>query len=515
MARIQLYDRNIPSALVGTPGVTRAGSELMSISQDIASLTADQIKLDAAKIEIADNIEAEKYRIEFENQYYQKMEDAKQEGIQNPYGVADQAYSIGSDYASDMAQEISNPRVRDIFLGKAQNSLESYQGKIRGWASKTTTDNAYINLSNSMELLETQAGSIKNASDLEGLVNSAEELAFNSAAVVGVERANKVFEATRKGIYENFAYSNIDANPNAVKVMVDKGVFNGVLDEKEQLSLKNSADSLIRKREAEIKRQNASAHIDTIATLYEKEMQGTLTLKEVDTAIAAFKQTGAGIGNLKSLYSIKKSLLGDDGSSSSGSGRRSGGSGGGSRGGRGASTKVSYREQVDTMVDISNKYLAIFDKTGAGGTIKKKAAGYVTLGDLSKLQNEIVSAVEAKKLDKATGNAMIKNIIRGKQALSGTNRSVTSRPGFFKRETKDVPIAIYNEGMRSIYSWADRNIPNANLRNEFKYEALTSFAMQYDDARKNKNFNMNGYTNQIISYYARKYGKSVQLKKVK
>lgn len=512
MARIQLYDRNLPSALVGTPGVTRAGSELMSISQDIASLTADQKKLDAAKIEIADNIEAEKYRIEFENQYYQKMENAKQEGIQNPYGVVDQAYNIGSSYASDMAQEISNLRVRDMFLGKAQKSLESYQGKIRDWASKTTTDNAYINLSNSMELLETQAGSIKNASDLEGLVASAEELAFNSAGVVGIDKANKVFEATRKGIYGNFAYSNIDANPNAVKVMVDKGVFNGVLDEKEQLSLKNSADSLIRKREAEIKRQNASAHIDTIATLYEKEMQGTLTLKEVDNAIATFKQTGAGVGNLKSLYSIKKSLLGDDGGSSSGSGRRSSGRSGG---GRGTSTKVSYREQVDTMVDISNKYLAIFDKTGAGGTIKKKAAGYVTLGDLSKLQNEIVSAVEAKRLDKATGNAMIKNIIRGKQALSGTNRSVTSRPGFFKKETKDVPIAIYNEGMRSIYSWADRNIPNANLRNEFKYEALTSFAMQYDDARKNKNFNMNGYTNQIISYYAKKYGKSVQLKKVK
>ena len=92
-----------------------------------------------------------------------------------------------------------------------------------------------------MDLIESQAGQIRNATDIVGLVNSAKRLAVQSATVVGVECANKVFEANQKGIYQNFAYSRIDNAPGTIKQLVDSGVFNGNINKKEQLALKNTA----------------------------------------------------------------------------------------------------------------------------------------------------------------------------------------------------------------------------------------------------------------------------------
>lgn len=512
MGRIRLYDRQkLASAAVGTPGVTDTGDELIRMSNRQAELTAQQIKIDAAKIEIADNLEAEKYRINFENEYYKKIEQIKQDNMSDPFAVPNKAFDDGNTLVSDMAQQIQNPRVQEKFKAKAQESIKTYEGKIRTWASRTVTENAYVNLADSMQALETQGGLVASPTDLTGLVSSAEKLALNSATAIGVEKANKLFEQTRKGIYENYAYSALDKDPAVVKTMVDKGVFNGILDEKEQLSLKRSADSLIRKRENEIKIGNRVGHIDTISALYDKEANGSLTLKEVDDAIAAFKRTGAGITDLRSLYAIRRSLLGGD---------TSGGSGG-SKGGKG---RASYQNQAETLVSITDEYLKIFDKVGASGKIMETPSTYITLGDLSNLQNKIITAVSQKRLDKSTGNAMLKGISAGKAMLAGTSRSVTSdvglRAGLAQgriggKTTKQVPIAVYNQAMRTINTWADRNIPDAKLRNEFKYEALTSFSMQYDEAKGAKGFNMNAYTNQIIAHYARKYGKSVQLKKVK
>lgn len=508
MGKIRLYERQrLASSAVGTPGVSDAGDDIVRMGDREAALVAEQVKIEAAKIEIADNIEAEKYRIQFENQYYQNLEKSKQDNISNPFSVPQNAYEQGTSLASSMSQEIANPRVKEMFLSKAQKSVESFQPKLRDWASRTTTENAFVSLSDSMEALEAQAGQIRNASDIPDLVNSAEQLALNSATVVGVERANRVFEATRKGIYENFAYSTIDQNPQAVKTMVDRGVFNGVLDEKEQLQLKKSADSLIKKRESEIKLQNRSSHLDTVAALYEKEAAGSLTLKEVDNAIATFKRTGAGLGDLRSLYSIRKSLLGGGTSSTSG--------------GRGSS---SLQSQAETFVNLTDEYLSIFDKTGANASIMATPATYVTIDDLNKLQNKIISAADNKQIPKSSARAMLQNITRGKKQLMSNSRSVTSDIGLrgaltqgrlSGKTTKEVPVAVYNQAMRNVGDWANKNISDPKLRNEFKYEAVTSFVMQYDDVKNKKGFSMNAYTNQIIAHYARKYGKSIQLKKVK
>ena len=250
MGKVQLYERrSLDSSLVGTPGVSNAGNDIMAMGEEVAQLTQQKIKIENEKIAIADNIEAEKYRIQYENELYKRNEKAKQDNVNNPYAVADTAYEMGLAYADEVASGIGNPRVKEKFLSKAQKSAEQVQDKSREWASRTTAENAFVNTGESLELLTAQAGVIKDTSDLEGLLDSAERLAFNSAGVIGVERAHKLYETAKKSIYENFAYSNIDRNPHSVKALVDSGMFDGVLDEKEQLSLKSSADALARKRE--------------------------------------------------------------------------------------------------------------------------------------------------------------------------------------------------------------------------------------------------------------------------
>lgn len=501
MGKVQLYERrSLDSSLVGTPGISTAGNDLMEIGDEVAQLTQQKIKVENAKIAIADDIEAEKHRIDFENQFYKKMEDDKQANINNPYAVSDTAYDNGLSYASQMAQGIDNPRVREKFLSKAQNSVEQVQTQTREWASKTTADNAFINMSDAMDSLEAQAGNVKNVGDLGGLLSSAEKLAISSASVVGAEKAHRVYEATKKAIYENFAYSNIDRNPHSVKALVDSGMFDGVLDEKEQLSLKNSANALVRKRELEVQRQNKSAHINTISAMYDKEANGKLTLAEVNNAIVTFQKSGAGVGEIKSLLAIKKSLLHGDGHSGGGTGKPG---------------KVSYQTQADTLEHITDSYLGIFTKEGAAGKIKSRDT---SISDLQNLQNNIVKAAAAKKLDKRTANSMLKNIVRGKHALMETDKGVITDPGGIfgvGKKTKDIPLGIYNDGMRSAATWANNNIKDPKLRAQFKHDVITEYVNSYDNVKNQKGFTVGKYTNQIIGHYAPKYGKSVQVKKVK
>ena len=135
MGKVNLYERqSLDSSLVGTPGIMTAGNDLMDMAGDAAKLTQQGIALQTAKIEVADNIEAEKHRIGFENELYKQSEDAKQKSINNPYDFSDGAYDMGMSLASKTASQITNPRVRDKFLEKSQSSIESFQNQAKTWA---------------------------------------------------------------------------------------------------------------------------------------------------------------------------------------------------------------------------------------------------------------------------------------------------------------------------------------------------------------------------------------------
>lgn len=487
MGKVQLYERrSLDSSLVGTPEVSNAGNDIMAIGEEVAQLTQQKIKIENAKIAIADNIEAEKYRIQYENELYKRNEKAKQDNVNNPYAVADTAYEMGLAYADEVASSIGNPRVKEKFLSKAQKSAEQVQDKSREWASRTTAENAFVNTGESLELLTAQAGVIKDTSDLEGLLDSAERLAFNSAGVIGVERAHKLYETAKKSIYENFAYSNIDRNPHSVKALVDSGMFDGVLDEKEQLSLKSSADALARKRELEVQRQNKSARIDTISVLYDKEAQGKLTLAEVNNAIIAFQNSGAGVGEIKSLLAIKKSLLHGNG------------------GGGGKPGKSKYRNKEEATIALTERYLQVFTDVGVKGEVYEDAA----LSDLSELQNDIVSASSAGLLNKQTAGAMQRAITKGKRTISEKTKEVTTDKGGLLgigKKTKTVPLGVYNDGYSKINKFAGMNFKNPALQKQVKSMMLTYYVNNYEKAEKlDPTINFADFT---IDKFRRKYGK--------
>ena len=75
MGRINLYERRgLSSSLVGTPGISTVGNDVLEIGDEVAQLAQQRIKIENAKIAIADDIEAEKHRIDFENQFYKFLE---------------------------------------------------------------------------------------------------------------------------------------------------------------------------------------------------------------------------------------------------------------------------------------------------------------------------------------------------------------------------------------------------------------------------------------------------------
>lgn len=509
MGKINLYERQpLASSRVGTPGIDRSGEIVENIGQHVGQLTQQYVAVEKAKIEIADNIEADRHRVEFENKYYKALEDSKQENINNPYQVSNTASETGAQLSNDMAGDITNPRVKEKFLTKIQSSISSGQASARKWASDQTSTNAFINLNSAMEALATQGGIVKTPKDIEGLIESAQKLALNSAAVVGIDKAEKVYEVTKKAIYQNFAYANIDTAPETVKQYVDKGLFNGTLSEKEQLELKNSADSMIKKREREIDLQNKSYFVDRITDLYDKNLNDKLTLKEIDAEIAVFKKSGADKGDIMSLLTIKKSLLGEqesDAKHAAAEAKKKAKE-------AGKPGKISYEDQASTLVNITDKYLNVFNKPGAGG----KVYSDVSLSELQSLQQEVIAAASSKKLDKQTANSMLKNIVRGKQELMKTNKTVTTNEGGIfgiGKETKEIPIGVYNEGLHSANDWANKHIPNEKARNNFKHDVITEYVNSYDSVKDKKGFTVNKYVNQIIGHYGPKYGKTVQTNK--
>ena len=489
MGKVKLYEaQNITSRAVGTAGVNPIGDVFENASQNALVATQRMILAENAKIKIADNMEAEKHKIQWENDFYNNIEKQKQDkaNLDNPFGLADDTYNSGTDSANEYASTISNPRAKEMFLAKSQETLASAQTGMRKWASEQTTTNAFVNLTDSLQGMYLQAGKVKNAAGFNGLLSQGEALIANAAPVIGTENATKLRYQMRKEVSKNYIYSQIDAAPGTVKAQLNGGLFDKTLDAQDKVSLLHTADAVEKRNIAEQKQASALSNHINVNQMRVAEAENKLTIGQIDNAIANAQKNGARQSDIDKLYSMKVRLIHGD--------KPHG------QGGHGSGSPKLYPKHDDPQsVDhITNDlaYITGFTQKGKVSAKGVKVDKETTLNRLQKSQDLLdanrthISAKSAEKFQNIIDHGWMVYTDKNKYA-SNLHKNL---PIFGKANVNE-----FNQGLIALQKNTDTTFKIKSDRQRAKAMAIQYYNKYYNTARKMPGFNNAKFTQDIIN----------------
>lgn len=301
-----LYQRgSLASGAVGVPMVADPSKEIYAAGEDLLKIGEAYLKVEAEKRKLSEDIAAEKYKIQWEHEYFKELENQKQQSQEDPYGLADKTFSMGEESISSFAKSIKNPRVRDAFNKKTTASLGSAQKMMRDWASNQTVANAYRDVEDSLATLYQQAGNMNSPEQFGMLRNQAESLIYSATPIIGTKGAEKMKKEMGKQMGENFIYAKIDDNPTAVKGFINGGMFDDIFDEKEKYAILNTADLIVKRNQREQEEAAAAKAGRDFQGLLDKAATGKLSLYEINTMIEDEKRIG-GKGKAQRLANLQR-----------------------------------------------------------------------------------------------------------------------------------------------------------------------------------------------------------------
>lgn len=480
MAKIKLYNaNNIVSTAVGTPGVNNLGSSLQDLAQNAQAATKKKIMAENAKIKIADNMEAEKNKIQWENNFYNNIEEQKKQKINldDPYGLADTVLDQGQQSVEEYAQNITNPRVRDMFLQKSQSTIASAQKSMRNWASDQTTTNSFLSIQDSLAGMYIQAEKVGNIGGYNGLLSQGEAMIANAAPVIGLENAAKLRKQMRNEITKNFIYSQVDSAPGTVKKYIFGGVFDGALDAEDKRNLIHSVDALMKRNETQQKTASALGTHVLVNEMRFAEAEGTLTLKQVDNAILQAKNNGARQKDIDKLYSWKRRFL-EEGTTPSGT----------------LYPKNDTPSAVNRITDDLG-YITGFTQAGKVSAKGIKVDKETTLNRLQKSQDlldenrENLSKKSAEKFQNIINHGWM--VYTDKNKYASKYSKILGRHGYNMNE--------FNQGLTALQTNADKMYQVKTDRQRAKALSIQYYNKYYDTARKMKGFNQAKFIQDIIT----------------
>lgn len=476
MARIKLYEqgRLAPQA-VGTPGISGAGETVSDLGASVLKETQKAIIAENAKIEIADNMEAENQRIQWENKWYNDLEKQRQDpnAVKDPYGLANSTFDLGKKSVDEYANSISNPRVRDKFIAKTQSSISSAQDYMRNWASDQTTTNAFVNLQEAITGITTQAGKVRGQAGFNGLLSQGEALIANAAPVIGTDKAFKLRQQLREDVASNFIYAHIDDSPGAVRSYIKSGMFDGILDEHQKLSLDKTAEAVTKRNIAEQHVATAMGNHMNINALRVAEAEGKLTVGQIDQMIKVAETNKYRKADIDKLYSMKIRLI------------------------KGESNRYAKKDNPEMIEVFTNGlgYITGFTQEGEVSVKGVKVAKGTTLERLQRSQDILdehkyeLTAKSAAKFQKV--------IDHGWMEYTAQNKYASKLHGNYFGLGK-LYMDDYNKGLVRIQTYMDKHYTMSSDRKQAKAAAIQYYNKYYNQASKTKDFNNNDFTSYII-----------------
>lgn len=466
-----LYSRgSLASGAVGVPNVADPSKYLYAAGQDMLQASETFFKAEAAKRKIAEDIAAEKYKIQWEHEYFTELEKQKQQSQEDPYGLVDRAYGIGEKSISSFANGISNPKVRDAFNKKAVTSLGSAQTMIRNWASNQTVDNAYSDTEQALATLYQQAGAMTTPEEFGMLRNQGESLINSAVPVIGIEGADKLRKEMGKQMAENFIYAKIDSNPWVIKKYVDSGMFNDIYDEKEQYTIRHTADLIAKRNEQEQKEAAAAKAGRDFQNLVDKVVKGELTLFEINNMIDDEKRVGGkGKGQrLANLQLLRETAIRTE---------------------RYPNARVSSADALQAVRDSFSVVTRKTKKETKDGVTTKTGKdeyfikGGVTFEQLHQIQDTLDSnAIYLTDKTRATQYQIMDQLWDDYLEGNKYHKKINNGSSYNVHE--------FNAGLNVITEYIDKRTPPQG-RNYLKARVIDEYCNSYEKAIKQKDFSFN------------------------
>jgi len=461
MARVQLYQTgNLANQAVGTPGVDPTGETIAEAGRTITEASRDYLKAETAKLKIANNIQAEVEKIKFENAIYEDIESRKQDvgNINNPYGLAESVYGSTEAGIQSYAKNISDPRVKQIFLEKTSVLPGQVQRSTQEWASRQTVTNAFVNVKEGIDAIGQQAAKMTDQNGFLGSLAQVDALITNAIPVIGVDKSYELRKYAKGQIAENFIYSKIDQSPETIKAYLNNGVFNGVLDEKEQSSVLRTAES-IAKRNKRLQDDAIYAGVSVDGQqVAQKIYQGTASLTDVNNYIYGLKAKGVRPNSkeMQTALKMREDVI--------------------DRGGLEYASTDTYE-----ALNIIEARMSAIEKKGKGDKASYRLKNS-TLNELTEIQNELY--VNGVYLSKATYDKYQQRI-NAAWAKHVSNNPYAKKPlkifgmetPFKTREALDE----YNNALKQGYEYLDQVYSgNKKMANMAKAEFSFQFNSTYD-----------------------------------
>ena len=441
--------------------VADPSKEIYAAGEDLLKIGEAYLKIEAEKRKLSEDIAAEKYKIQWEHEYFKELENQKQQSQEDPYGLADKTFSMGEESISSFAKNIKNPRVRDAFNKKTTASLGSAQKMMRDWASNQTVTNAYRDVEDSLATLYQQAGNMNSPEQFGMLRNQAESLIYSATPIIGTKGAEKMKKEMGKQMGENFIYAKIDDNPAAVKGFINSGMFDDIFDEKEKYAISHTADLIVKRNQKEQEEAAAAKAGRDFQGLLDKAVTGELSLYEINQMIDREKLV-KGKGTAQRLSNLQ--LL------------------------REAAVNSDEYENAKLMPDEADK--AIKDAfAGVKETTQSKSKDGVktkTEGVGYKLKGATFEQLQYMQ-DTLDANAIfLSKEVRSKryetmeQLWDDYFENKGNRYHAKKKEKRPYDIYAYNDGLDDLYEHIDSVIP-PDKRGYFKSQVAEEYSKKYAD----------------------------------
>ena len=481
-----LYQRgSLASGAVGVPMVADPSKEIYAAGEDLLKIGEAYLKVEAEKRKLSEDIAAEKYKIQWEHEYFKELENQKQQSQEDPYGLADKTFSMGEESISSFAKNIKNPRVRDAFNKKTTASLGSAQKMMRDWASNQTVTNAYRDVEDSLATLYQQAGNMNSPEQFGMLRNQAESLIYSATPIIGTKGAEKMKKEMGKQMGENFIYAKIDDNPAAVKGFINSGMFDDIFDEKEKYAISHTADLIVKRNQKEQEEAATAKAGRDFQGLLDKAVAGELTLYEINTMIEDEKRIG-GKGKaqrLANLQTLRQAAVEST---------------------RYPNARISKEEALVAVNDIFSPVKETTQrKSKDGKTTKTGEVDYsltgATFEQLQQMQdtldaNALFLSPEFRRKKYQTMNQLWDDYLEGNK--------------YHKKTDRKSPYDIYqfNDGLSAINQYIDKRVPPEE-RNMLKAQFAEEYSATYDKYSQQPNFSFD----KLMRYWTSQIDKNVRV----
>jgi len=452
----------IRSGAVSRLGQTKfaTGVSMANSKRQAVNAVSSQIEKVSAILDVQqksyDVIEAADHVYNFKTKYQQSIngEDNQKALYNDPDGYTESVRKMGTDIATNMLKDIKSERVKQIVNKNTRSNINTESLKANGDASRMKITKAGIALG---DRVSKATDVVANISGQNALLDFSKELvAFEQYAatitplVLHKTKNPEYLKEGKAALTEAFINGQLTEDPVRVKMWLDDGLANKLMDSKDVRKLQKDANTAIKTRADNVEFNTAINTSQKYQKYANAINEGTLTPNMITTDVKTAIERGDSPEDIQALESMRSIVL--------------------------KTSKGDVPDDRTTRIDLERKLFSL----GAG---LKEGPDLDNLESLIKLNRDIIIARDAGKLSNKT---FVRFLTKLTPSIRNTIKKEEGKNHWFESKLE--------RGYDNIHAWAngvkwgsDKQKDDALIR------AYTKFVESHD------NLITTGFTDQAFN----------------